>query len=123
MPSQEGNGGKISAGKLGKSEKDAYEVALAAKDDELKKNEAAMMELVALIAKPLRKSVKGISELSFLSKEGVTSTEAKPLTKSEITGILREKARDASLKKSDRDLISKFTVGAVDQTKIEHLLK
>lgn len=117
------SGGEMSKGKpLGKSEKD-LEIDLLR--EQLAKNEEALMALVDLVAKPLRKSVKGISELAFLSKDGGSTESTVPtLTKSEIISVLREKAKsDTTLKKSDRDLITKFTIGSVDASKIEHLLK
>jgi len=127
MPSTEGNGGEIKAGKLGKSESAevaALKAELAAQADSLAKNEQALMQLVEMVAKPLRKSVKGISELAFLSKDGQEATTAAlPLTKSEIMSTLREKAKtDTTLKKSDRDLINKFALGQADAKSIAHLL-
>ncbi len=117
----DGNGGEIKAGKLGKSESDQRIEAL---ELQLKKSEQTMLQLVEIVAKPLRKSVKGVSELQFITKEGDAPVAApsSTMTKAEITSKLREKAK-TTLSKSDRDLMNQFVVGAVDITKIEHLLK
>lgn len=121
-------GGQIKAGKMAKSETevelDALKAQVAAQAEQLKKSEETMIQLAELVAKPLRKSIKGLSDLAFIAKEG--ETEKKPasagLSKQEITTKLREKSRTADLSKNDRDLINQYTVGAVDVSKIEHLL-
>lgn len=122
------NGGEVEKGKsLGKSEMAAEKDAeIASLKEQLKKNEEAVLELALQLTKPLRKSVKGLSELAFIPK---TETENKPkvetLSKSEIVSKLREKSRTPNLKKSDRDLINQFTCGVEGVTvkDIEHLLK
>src|SRR6185436_7072793 len=118
------NGGEMTAGsKLGKSEKDAEIEDLRAK---LAKNEEQILELAMRLTAPLRKSVKGISELPFITTEGgsVTKTSVEGLSKPEIIAKLREKSRDGSLKKSDREKINAFTLGDTTVTvkDLEHLL-
>jgi len=117
-----GNGGKIEAGKLGKAE---AEVA------DLKKQVADQNEALGKLAKavevaltPVRKSVKGVSDLRFVARtEEPKTSPVAALSKKEITAKLREKARDSKLSKADKDLISSYAVGGVDVSKIEHLLK
>lgn len=122
-------GGQMEAGKMTKSEAnaelDALKAQLAAQAEQLKKGEETMLQLAELVTKPLRKSIKGLSDLAFVAK--TDETEKKPasagLSKNEIVGKLRERVRsDEKLTKSDRDLINQYTVGNVDVSKIEHLL-
>lgn len=121
-----GNGGKIEAGKMSKSEIEKDE-----KIAKLEKSQADQTEAVAQLAKvietvlqPVRKSVKGISDVRFVARtEEPKVSPVSSLTKKEVTAKLREKARDIKLSKSDKDLISSYTVGGVDISKIEHLLK
>jgi hypothetical protein len=125
----EANGGKLKGGSMKKSETDAeiesLKAQLAAQGEQLKKGEAAMLQLAEFVAKPLRKSVKGLSDLQFIPKDADAEKKgaAASLSKAEVMVKLREKARsDAKLTKSDRDLINQYAVGAVDLSKIEHLL-
>lgn len=122
------NGGEIEKGKsLGKSEMVAAKDAeIASLKDQLKKNEEAVIELALQLTKPLRKSVKGLSDLAFIPKtETENPKKVETLSKSEIVSKLREKSRTPNLKKSDRDLINQFTCGVEGVTvkDIEHLLK
>lgn len=122
LGNEAGNGGKMEAGKLGKAE---AEVA------DLKKQVAAQNEALGNLSKavetflqPVRKSVKGVSDLRFVARtEEPKASPVGQLSKKEITAKLREKARDSKLSKSDKDLISSYAVGGVDVSKIEHLLK
>lgn len=116
------NGGEVKGGKLGKSEKDIEIEMLKAK---LAKNDEQILELAMKLTAPIRKSVKGLSDLAFIAKEGAGATSpVASLSKSEIIAKLREKSRDGSLKKSDREKINDFTLGAAGVTvkDIEHLL-
>ncbi len=82
-----------------------------------------MIKLAEVVAKPIRKSIKGLSDLKFIERsEEVKGPAAASLTKAEVTAKLREKVREGKLSKSDKDLVSKYTVGGVDVSKIEHLL-
>jgi hypothetical protein len=110
--------------KLQKSESDvkveALEKQLEAQSAELLK----LVKVVEVMTSPVRKSIKGVSDLKFIER---TATPEKPspaqsLTKAEVTSILREKVREGKLTKSEKDLVAKYTVGAVDVSKIEHLL-
>lgn len=121
----DGNGGETKKGSaLGKSE---AEIENAALKQQLKKNEEDFATLaLKLIGPSLRKSVKGISEIAFVPKEGDIAGKSKTegLSKNEIVQKLREKSRNESLKKSDRDLINKYTCGVsgVTVADIEYLL-
>lgn len=126
---EEANGGEVEKGKaLGKSEANAEIVALkqrlAKSEADKSAIEAQALELAVKLTAPLRKSIKGLSDLQFVPKE--VSTEKKSpsqgLSKNEIVSKLREKARTETLKKSDRDLINQYTVGMLDVSKIEYLL-
>lgn len=120
----EANGGEISAGsKLGKSEVEVLKEKLAKAEANSKEQEAQLLELAMKLTAPLRKSIKGVSELAFVAKEGSTDKKSpvEGLSKNEIVAKLRDKAR-GDLKKSDRELITAYTMGNVDVSKIEHLL-
>lgn len=125
--SAEANGGEISAGsKLGKSEtaQIAELKAQLAKTEALNKSqEEQLLELAMKLTAPLRKSIRNVSELAYVAKEGSTEKKSpvEGLSKNEIVAKLRDKAR-SDLKKSDRELITAYTMGNVDVSKIEHLL-
>jgi hypothetical protein len=118
LPNNPGNGGK-----MGKSEEalkvEALEKQLAEQSDEL-------LKLVAVVDKmttPVRKSIKGVSDLKFVSRtEGDKKSPAASLTKAEVTEKLKERIRDGKLSKSDKNLVSQYTMGIVDVNAIEHLL-
>lgn len=79
------------------------------------------MELV--VGAPQRKSVKGVSELQFLSKGEEKLKKSEGLSKAQIQEKLSEKARDPKLSKSDKNAIVAFTIGTdLDLAKVEHLL-
>jgi len=79
------------------------------------------VELV--VGAPQRKSVKGVSELQFLSKGEETVKKAETLTAAQIREKLSEKARNPSLSKSDKNAIVAYSIGTdLDLAKIEHLL-
>lgn len=79
------------------------------------------MELV--VGAPQRKSVKGVSELQFLSKGEEKLKKSEGLSKAQIQEKLSEKARDPKLSKSDKTAIVAFTIGTdLDLAKVEHLL-
>lgn len=82
----------------------------------------AVDKLVDVLTKPMRKSIKNISEVAFIDKNAEKVSNAKGLSKDEITARLREKAR-TNLTKSDRDLINGYSLGQVDVSKIDYLLK
>lgn len=74
-----------------------------------------------VLAQPMRKSIKGISELAFIPKSD-DKPEVK-FSKKEITEKLTEKSRTATLSKKDRELINEYCYGNVNVEQIVHLLK
>lgn len=116
----DGNGGEVEAGKLGKSEKDAEIALLKAQLDEQNK---ALLQLAEVVATPIRKSIKGLSDLKFIERsEEVKPSKAATLSKKEVQAVLKEKVRAGKLSKADKELVMQYSVGAVDIAKIEHLL-
>jgi hypothetical protein len=114
------SGGEMKAGKMGKSEKDVEIEALKA---QLEEQNQALLQLAEVVATPIRKSVKGLSDLRFIERTEETKVSAvAKLTKAEVMTKLRERVREGKLSKSDKDLISQYTVGGGDAAKIEHLL-
>lgn len=115
-----GIGGEISKGKMGKSESDLKVEAL---EKQLEEQNLALLQLAEVVATPIRKSVKGLSDLKFIERtEEPKTTSAAKMTKAEVTATLREKVRGGKLSKSDKELVSKYYAGSVDATKLEHLL-
>lgn len=122
---KKGNGGAIEAGKMSKSEeaKDAEIVALRKAQAVQEEAVAGLAKVVEKMLQPVRKSVKGVSDLKFVPR----TEEAKPapaanLTKKEVVAKLRDKVREGKLSKADKELVSSYTVGNIDVSKIEHLL-
>lgn len=117
------NGGEVKEGgsmKIVKSEKD---VEIESLRKQLDAQNDALLKLAEIVAKPIRKSVKGVSDLKFVERtEEPKAPVAATLTKAEINQKLRDKVREGKLSKSDKDLVSKYMAKAVDITKIEHLL-
>jgi hypothetical protein len=118
------NGGKIEGGKaFGKSEAETKEV------EDLKKKVSEQDEVVnqllkavnLMIERPERKAITGVSFITKGQEEKVSPVAS--LTKSEIQDKLCAVASSPDLKKSDRELINSYCVGAVGLGKIEHLLK
>jgi hypothetical protein len=120
---------------MGKSEAFAGRKALEARVEELSKalneqkslakaNDEALLKLTEIVSMPVRKSAKGVSDMPFIGRAAgdEPSTERKPLTKAQVDVKLKSKIRDGSLTKSDKDLVAKYAVGALDISKIEHLL-
>jgi hypothetical protein len=99
-------------------------LALAAKNEELKKSLDAVSEFITkLVAKKAAPSAKAITAVDTIAKSE-TSTEVKTLSKSEITAILNRKAAEQTLSKSDRESINAYYgAGQVSIEKISHLLK
>ncbi len=121
MKTTDGNGGQISAGKLGKSEKDLRIEELEA---QVKGQDAAMTKLAQVLETPIRKSVKNLSDLRFVSRtEDDKAAAVVNLSKKEIQAKLSEKIRGGKLSKSEKESILSFTAaGSVDTSKIAHLL-
>lgn len=104
-------------GKMAKSE---AEVKLEA----LETRFGLLTKAMELLATPQRKAVTAASQVPFLSKgEDVKDEKNLPKTRDEAIAKLNEKARDPKLSKSDRALITAFSVRKADLSQIEHLLK
>jgi hypothetical protein len=72
----------------------------------------------------LRKSIAGVSEVAFENKPGTEiKGELVELKKSEAIAKLNEVTRRTDLKKSDREAINQYVLGAAPQSTIAHLLK
>lgn len=91
---------------------------------ELKKNEEGLNLLATALDRalgtPLRKAV---TTVNHVPKGNDESSSVQSLSKSEISEILSEKARDPKLAKSDRELINKFYAESIGVEKITHLLQ
>lgn len=117
----DGNGGEVEAGKLGKAEKEIADLRgqLSTQTEEV----AKLAKAVEVLLQPVRKSVKGVSDLKFIGRtEDAPEQPAANLSKKEVQSQLRDKVREGKLSKADKELISQYSVGAVDITKIQHLL-
>lgn len=109
---------------LSKSENDKEIDNLKKKIDEQDKAMVALAEAVdKVIAQPIRKSIKGISDLNFVPKTEDKDVNKKLLSKTEINAKLCERVRDPKLSKKDRELVNDYCVGNITFEKIEHLLK
>lgn len=109
----------VEAEKLMKSEIDG----LKKENEDLKKSlESLIVTLNKKFAKPAAVTAparKAITELAVLDK---SEKEAPKLSHKEIVKKLTVAARGADLKKSDRDAINKYCVGAGTLDSIQHLL-
>ncbi len=115
------NGGEVEKGKMAKAESEisSLRAQLAEQTDAV----AKLAQAVEVMTTPIRKSIKGLSDLRFVER----TTEDKPsksasLSKKEVQAALSEKVRSGKLSKADKELVMKYRVGGVDITKIEHLL-
>jgi hypothetical protein len=122
---------------MGKSEKKELELRLATLEKSIKDKDDTIAQLEERFGKAvdgvrvflekrmnvgLRKSISGVG---YDPKPG-TSTEVdgfKPLAKSEAVKKLNTLTASSDLKKSDRDLITKYVIGNADQSTVAHLLK
>lgn len=120
-PSKAGAGeDRLAAVAVGKKEKETELESLKKSQAEM---ETALGSLVGavrtMLETPQRKAVTSAAEMAFVPR---TEAPAKTLSKTEILSKLNEKAKTPGLKKSDRELINQFCVGAVDAKDIAHLL-
>jgi hypothetical protein len=118
----DGNGGKMKAGKLGKSEE---QLKIERLEEQIREQHDALLrltEVVAKAAKPIRKSIKSLSDLRFIERTETTEAPEMKMSKAEVNAKLREKVREGKLSKSDQALVTKYTLGTVDVSKIKHLL-
>lgn len=92
--------------------------------EETQKNLNAVIEALKsrFVKKPAAPKQKAITELSALSKSEKTGSETSELSRNEVKKILTEKAKEPTLKKSDRDLINAYCYEKVGVDKIKHLL-
>lgn len=101
-----------------------YEALKKNAEEQIALSNALADTLDKVLRQPVRKSFKGISELNYIPKvEEEKQSPAANLSKSEVTGKLRERMRDPKLSKKDRDLVNDFCFGKVTLEKVEHLLK
>lgn len=103
---------------LEKKEKELKEAQekLAKMEDDLAKSQAALEKLGEKMLVPLRKSVKGVSEVEIPVAD-------KTYTKEEVANILNKKIAAGKLEKSERDLVVGFYSGDVKFEQIKDLLK
>jgi hypothetical protein len=114
--------------KLAKSELEILKTSneeLKKSNEELQKGLSQLVEMfkTKVIKPATAPKQKAITELSAIKKTE-EKEEVKILSRPQIISILKEKAKDASLKKSDRTAINDYCVnknGSLD--KIQHLLK
>ena len=70
----------------------------------------------------MRKSVTSISDVGFVGKPGSVGTEEIKLSKSEVIEKLNN-ITQSDIKKSDREAINKYVIGAAPISTVAHLLK
>jgi hypothetical protein len=87
--------------------------------NELQAQNELLHKALTLLATPLRKGITGISQVAPAKAE----KDVTKMSKSEVIETLNEKAFQADLKKSDRELINGYCLGLVSLDKITHLLK
>lgn len=144
-----GSGGKISAGKMAKSEDvtvssdvlarlekaekaleqvEGLKKTIAEKDAVIASFEEKVGQVAGGIAKlierPIRKSVASVTYAAKPGSEPASKSTIDPssLSKSEVTQKLRAATASESLSKKDRDLVSGFMLGTVTIDKVAHLL-
>lgn len=142
----DGSGGKITPGKMAKSEDvvipaeilerltkaeaalsqvEDLKKSLADKDAQISQFEEKMGQVAAgfqkLMNRPMRKSVTGIS---YIQKPGSESgADVSRLSKTEVVQKLTEVTASSTLTKSDRDLINSYVVGNVPVDAVAKFLK
>lgn len=91
--------------------------------EENQKNLNAVVEALKsrFVKKQTVPKQKAITELSALTKSE-KSSETSELSRTEVKKILTEKAKEPTLKKSDRELINAYCYEKVGVDKIKHLL-
>jgi hypothetical protein len=117
----DGSGGEIEKGKMAKAESEIN--SLRSQLAEQTNAVAKLAQAVEIMTTPIRKSVKGLSDLRFIDRtEETKPSAAKSLTKKEVQAVLSAKVREGKLSKADKELVTQYSVGSVDISKIEHLL-
>lgn len=96
---------------------------LKKENDDLKKNlEGLVATMEKFLTQKQPPARKAISEIGVIAKSEETE-EKKELSKSEIHKILSQKAREASLSKSDQEAIKNYYLSNAGSESIRHLLK
>lgn len=111
--------------KLQKSENDLLKSELEEvkkQNEELKKSVDALIQSMTSFLTRKAPQRKAITEIAVLNKSENEDKEIN-LSSAEITKILSEKSKDASLSKSDRMAIDNYYLGNRDVSKIRHLLR
>lgn len=130
VPGAKSPASKVEGVQMNKSENAELELAKAetaqanAKVDNLQKSlDAVSAILTKMVEKKNAPAGKAITSLEVVAKSEGSTSEEKPLTKSEIDAKLLSKAQDPKLEKSDRDLINSFYLNSGSLNSISHLLK
>ncbi len=101
---------------LHKAELDALKV----KVDEVNAVSGALLAIVKkVVEKPLRKSVQFLADVT----PAATAPDVTKMSRDQIRAKLKVVASSATLKKSDRDLITGYDLNTVKADQIAHLLK
>jgi len=98
--------------------------ALKAANEELKKNQDSIVAALSKKFAPKQTTVpkqKAITELGALNKSE-TKDSTSGMSDAQVRKALGEKAKDPSLKKSDRDLINAYCYNKVDVSAVKHLI-
>lgn len=111
---------------LQKSENDLLKSELEEvkkQNEELKKSVDTLVQSMTSFLTKKAPQRKAITEIAVLNKSESQEPKEINLSNAEITKILSEKSKDASLSKSDRMAIDNYYLGNRDVSKISHLLK
>lgn len=98
--------------------------ALKAANEELKKNQESIVAALAKKFAPKQTTApkqKAITELGALNKSE-TKDVSSEMSDAQVRKALGEKAKDPTLKKSDRDLINAYCYNKVDVSAVKHLI-
>lgn len=127
----EGTGGKVSSGKMAKSERDLEIETLkkSLKEQELTIEKFGKLaeNIAKVISKPLVKSVRKISEVKIDNKPGTPNSsdselDVSKLSREQVIAGLNTAIRTGKLSKSDKDLVKQFSVRSVGVEKVAHIL-
>lgn len=121
----DGSGGEMEKGKMSKSEAaelEALKKRVQDQEAQLQQQNDSLLQLAEVVATPIRKSVKGLSDLKFIDRTEAPAEPAKPLNKAQVQDRLKSRIREGKLAKSDRELILQYNAGNVGVDKIQHLL-
>lgn len=117
---------KDDAAVLAKAEIEALKATV---EEQKKQNEELKKNLDGVVAALSKKFVKpagapkqkAITELGALNKSETKEASAS-MTDKEIRKVLSERAKEPTLKKSDRDAINAYCFGKVDVSAVKHLI-